>query len=61
MFKCKGCQKLAEENRYLRTLVDRLLEKVGVAPVEPSLPIGTQAFNQDESTESQLPVDRIGI
>jgi len=61
MFQCPNCKTLAEENRYLRTLVDRLLERVGVAPVDPSLPIGTQAFQSEEDPGEQLPADRIGI
>ncbi len=61
MFQCPNCKTLAEENRYLRTLVDRLLERVGVAPVDPSLPIGTQAFQNEEDPGEQLPADRIGI
>lgn len=61
MFQCPNCKTLAEENRYLRTLVDRLLEKVDVAPVDPALPIGTQAFHEDGSMGEHEPQDRVGI
>ena len=32
-FRCKGCEALKAEIKYLKALVDRLLEKKGVAPV----------------------------
>ena len=40
MFNCKTCKKLEEENKYLRTLVDRLLVRVGTMPVETHPSIG---------------------
>ncbi len=62
MLECKNCKQLREENLYLRTLVDRLLEKVGVAPVDPAVPVGTQAFQHEaQGLEEGLPQDRIGI
>ena len=42
MFKCKTCQKLEEENKYLRTLVDRLLVRVGTSPVDLNPAIGAE-------------------
>jgi len=33
MFQCKGCRAKDREIEYLRKLIDRLLEKLNVAPV----------------------------
>ncbi len=33
-FRCKSCEGLKRENQYLRNLIDRLLEKKGIAPVQ---------------------------
>lgn len=60
MFECPSCKKLAEENRYLRTLVDRLLEKVGVVPVDPQPPIGAEHFHS-EGEDDMKPQDRVGL
>ena len=34
MFRCKVCEKYKAENEYLKTLLDKLLAKVGIEPVK---------------------------
>jgi len=48
-FRCKGCERLEKENQYLKKLVDRLLDKKGVAPVQET----------EFSIETELPLEKV--
>lgn len=52
MFNCKTCKKLEEENKYLRTLVDRLLVKINTMPVEDNLGarIGREIAEEEQTS-----------
>ena len=53
MFACKCCQKLEDENKYLRGLVDRMMEKVApkVEEIDPRIEKANDAGEDDPNIE----------
>lgn len=39
--RCKKCDRLENENQYLRTLIDRLLVGKGLRPVDTAAPVAS--------------------
>lgn len=51
MWLCKGCKAKNEEIQYLRKLIDNLLLRLQVAPINPKIEENFEEIEEEKDTE----------
>lgn len=60
MFGCKKCAALEKENAYLKSLVDRFLQKFQMQPIESVSSIGAQVKDEIAREEEAIGTEHFG-
>jgi hypothetical protein len=58
--RCKKCDALEKENAYLKSMIDRFLQKFQMMPIETVSPIGLKAAEEIEQEEPRPGVTTFG-